>query len=390
MTPDAAERFNIVTIDLEALARNFRQVRALVGPGVRIMAVVKADAYGHGLLAAAECFRREGAAAFGVMNLDEAVRLREAGFREPVYILAGVDLGQFSEIVGRDLIPFLYDPALALELDRFARRLGRTVKAHLKIDTGMSRLGTPIKEIATALEAVRDLAQVRITGLVTHFAEADSPGSAFTLEQLTHFEQALAMARALGFDLRENNAANSAGVISLPRAHFDMVRPGLMLYGGNPFHPDRSVLDRAGVGLTPAMSLTSRVIQVKKVRAGASVSYGRTWTADRETTLAVLPIGYAHGYKRGFSDRGSVLIRGVRAPIRGRVCMNLIMVDVSRIPEATVGDEAVLLGTQGEAVITAQELADELGTIDYEIFTTFGGLNHRRYIPDPAGGETAS
>ncbi len=366
---------NIARINLGFLAHNFGQVKKMVGPDVKIMAVVKADAYGHGLLSAAGSLARAGADALGVMDLHEAVTLRDNGLDLPVFIMAGFDAAYSDEIVSRGLTPFIYEIGLARELDRAARKRNQKIKVHLKVDTGMNRLGAPLDEVEGFLEAVKNFSNLEVSGLVSHFSEADVKDSEFTLRQLTRFREIIESARLKGYRLTANSMANSAAVLGLPDSYFDMVRPGLMLYGATPADHLRQKAD-----LKPVMSLTSKVIQVKKIGPASPVSYGRTWVSERETVLATLPIGYAHGYSRRLNKSGCVLIRGKRAPVRGVICMNLTMVDVTDIPGVQVGDEVVLLGSQGRETISGQDLAEILGTVSYEIFCRIGGLNHRRYV----------
>ena len=369
-------RYNIIRIDMAALAHNLGEVKRLVGPRVKIMAVVKADAYGHGMVPVGLHMIDCGADALGVMDLHEAVGLREAGVEKPVYILAGFEPGHASEIVDRDLTPFVYEPALAEALDEAARKKDKKIDIHLKLDTGMSRLGVRYDQAEEFFSKIGDLDYVRVTGLATHFSDADIEDSDFSRTQVRRFQSLIESAgrRGLGpFSLI--NAANSATVLTHEEAYFDLVRPGLMLYGGYPAEHLRSKAD-----LRPAMSLTSRVIQIKNLPPGSGVSYGRTWTTDRETRIALVPTGYAHGFDRMFSNKGWALIRGRRAPIRGRVCMNLTMFDVTDIPGAAAGDEVVLLGRQGDEVISGETLADLSGTINYEIFCSLGSVNYLEYV----------
>ena len=371
-----SRRFNIVRVDLSALAHNLDQVRQLVDSRVKVMAVVKADAYGHGLVPVGRHLAQCGADALGVMDLNEAVLLRDAGLDLPIFILAGLDPRDCGEVLDRDLTPFVYEPGLARALNEAARSRDRLFPVHLKMDTGMNRLGATPSEAESFLTEIHGLENLAVTGLATHFADADLKDGDFIDLQLGRLEGLIGRAREMGFDqLGLSNAANSAAVMSLPRAHLDMVRPGLMLYGDYPAEHLRTRAD-----LKPAMSMVSQVIQVKKVPAGGTVSYGRTWTAEQETTIAILPLGYTHGFKRLFSNNGWALIRGQRAPIRGRVCMNLTMFDVTHIPGVVPGDEVVLLGGQGGENLTGGELAELAGTISYEIFCNLGSLNRREYI----------
>jgi len=369
------EFFNLARVDLRNLAHNFRQVRKIVGPGVEIMAVVKADAYGHGLPEAAVVLEQAGADALGVMDLHEALLLKDAGLGRPIFLLAGIKAAQADEIIKNNLIPFIYDQALARNLNRAARGLDRRVEVHLKVDTGMNRLGVQSGQAEDFLEAVRDLEYLKVTGLATHLAEVDGGDDGFAAVQLDRFDAILKIAQALGYNLTWNNAAASAAIMSLPRSYYHMVRPGLVLYGVPPLSQLAGQAD-----LRPVLSLVSQVVQVKRVEKNEPVGYGRTWVAPEPTVLATIPVGYAHGYDRGHSPGGYVLIRGRRAPIRGVVCMNLIMVDVTDIPDAEVGDEVVLLGAQGDETITAESLAAQTDTIPYEILCRLGGLNHREYL----------
>jgi len=368
--------FNRLRVDLAALGHNFRQIKRLVGPEVKIMAVIKADAYGHGLIPAAEVLVREGADGLGVMDLDEAVRLREAAITRPIYLLAGFEPGHCPEIIDLDLIPFVFDLGLAGELNDQARTRNRKVKVQLKLDTGMNRLGVRHDRAEDFLHRIKQFEHLAVTGLATHFSDADLKDSEFLQIQLGRFERLIEAVQGLGYDEPLlNNAANSAAVMSLPRAHYAMVRPGLMLYGAYPAEHFREKVE-----LKPVMSLVSRVVQVKTIPAGSGVSYGRTWIAPQETVLAVVPVGYTHGYSRLLSNRGFGLIRGRPAPVRGRVCMNMTLFDVTGIPGASPGDEVVLLGAQGGGIMSAQDLAEAIGTISYEVLCMLGGLNHREYL----------
>ena len=369
-------RFNKVRIDLDALAHNLGQVRKLVGPAVKIMAVVKANAYGHGGVRAGLHLAYSGADAIGVMDLHEAVCLREAGIKLPIYVLAGMEPENCPEMAARDIIPFVYDAAGAREMNEAARRAGKKAAIHLKLDTGMSRLGVLYDRAGNFFKEVSELEYLTVTGLATHFPEADVEGSDFTDVQISRFSDLIDQARTSGLnDLTLNTACNSAGVLSHKAGYFDMVRPGLMLYGDYPDAFQKPLAD-----LKPVMNVTSRVIQVKQVPAGSGVSYGRIFTTDRETILAAAPLGYAHGFNRLLSNQGHVLIRGKKAPLRGRVCMNLTMFDVTDIPGVSPGDEIVVMGASGDQSITGADIAARIGTISYEVFCIFGGLNTPEYI----------
>ena len=373
------QRLRFVEIDLAALAHNLAEVRRLVGRDVRVMAVIKADAYGHGLLETGACLAEAGAEGLGVMDVHEGIRLRDHGLKLPVYVLAGVAPNQCAEIVDRDLIPFLYDPALARDMNEAARKKGRQIEVQLKLDTGMSRLGAPEDQADRFFHQAAGLDYLNVTGLATHFVDADLEDGVVYREQIRALDRLIQRAQGFGLNhLKTNNAANSAAVLGLPEAHFQMVRPGLMLYGQ---YPAEHMTDFGR--LKPAMRLTSQVVQVRTLRPGQTVSYGGTWRASRETVLATVPVGYAHGLNRILSNKGSALIRGRKAPVRGRVCMNLTMFDVTAIPGVAPGDEVVLLGGQGGISISARDVADLTGTISYEVLCAMGGLNHRVYHEIP-------
>ncbi|MBF0528949.1 MAG: alanine racemase [Deltaproteobacteria bacterium] len=367
--------FNQVTVDLSALTHNLGQVRQLIGPSVRIMAMVKADAYGHGLIEVGGHLAKSGADILGVMDLQEAVILREAGVQSPIAIVAGLAPDQCREVIDYDLIPFIYDLDLVWAMEAIGRRRGKKAAIILKIDTGMHRLGVFFDVAEKFLEEITNREFLKVVGFATHLAEADDEDSEFTSEQIDRLARLIDHADRTGLHLTLNSAANSAAVLGLPRAHFQMVRPGIMLYG---YYPADYLRPKAD--LRPVMSLTSRVIQIKRVALGEAVSYGLTWTAKRETLVAVAPIGYAQGLNRLLSNKGWGLIRGHRAPIRGRVCMNLTMFDVTDIPGVAVGDEVVLIGSQGLETVSAEALAYLTGSISYEILCQVGKSNHRRYV----------
>lgn len=367
--------FNQVTIDLTALTHNLKQVRKLVGPEVRIMAMVKADAYGHGLTMVGRHLAISGADLLGVMDIHEAVALRDAGVQIPIVIVAGLAPDQCGEVVDRNFIPFVYDLDLVWAMEAAAVRRNMKAVIIVKVDTGMHRVGVPFEAAKNLLREISLSPNVEVAGLASHLAEADEEKSDYSIVQVNRLTRLIEYAEQTGLKLTLNSAANSAAILSWPQSHLQMVRPGLMLYGYYPADHLRPMAD-----LRPAMTLTSRIIQIKRVAPGEGVSYGRTWTAERDSRVAVVPVGYAHGLTRLLSNKGWGLIRGHRALIRGRVCMNLTMFDVTGIPDVTVGDEVVLLGTQDRESITAAAMANICGTISYEVLCLIGKCNHRRYV----------
>jgi alanine racemase len=369
-------------IDLGAIRENVLLACRLAGPTAQVMAVVKADAYGHGAAPVARTALTSGASWLGVALPEEAVILREDGIRSRILVLGPITPEQAELVVDHGLDQCVSDPAQAEALDRMARRRGRVVSIHLKVDTGMGRVGLPPREVRPAVEQLARLPAIRLAGLMTHFADADADDPVFTQEQASRFEAAVQALRDAGIAVPLRHAANSAALLLVPETRLDLVRPGIMLYGCHPRgarRPDDPVLH-------PALRLRTAITQVKELPAGSSVSYGRTFTASRDMRIATIPIGYADGLPRMLSDRGQVLIRGRRAALVGRVCMDMTMVDVTALPEVRAGDEAVLIGRQGDEEITADEVAALAGTISYEILCRLGPRVPRVYLPTDAAG----
>lgn len=355
-------------IDLGAIRHNIGELRRCARPQAELMAVVKADGYGHGALAVAETALAAGAAWLGVALVEEGVALRAAGCPAPILVLGWVPPEQARLAVDHDLRVACYDGELARAL-----AAAGGARVHIKVDTGMGRLGVRPQEV---LAFVRSLpGGIDVEGIFTHFAAADDPDPAFTREQLARFQGALAALAAAGIRPRWRHAANSAAIMAHPDSHLDLVRMGIAMYGLAP-DPARPW----PADLRPAMALKSRISHLKVMAAGETVSYGRTWTARGGERVATIPVGYADGYRRLFSNRGQVLIGGHPCPVVGRVCMDQTLVAVPPGVPAAVGDEAVLLGRQGQAVITADDWARTLDTINYEITCLIGSRVPRVYL----------
>jgi alanine racemase len=364
-----------LTVDLAALRHNYQQLRRRLVPGVKLMAVVKADAYGHGLVPAASTLADAGADYLGVASLEEGHALREAGIGLPILLLLGVLPEECERAVAFQLEVVLFRKDVAAALDAAGRSYNRKTRVHLKVDTGMGRLGLNPEEVLPFLEELRHFPHLEVVGLISHLAMADAPDRAYTLKQLRTFQDLLAAARTRGWELPLSHLANSAALAHLPETHFALVRPGIALYGSPPA-PGRE----PGLDLKPVMSFRTRVLQRKRLPPGTAISYGCTYITPDWCELAVLPVGYCHGYPRLLSNRGEVLIRGQRAPIRGRVCMNLTMVEVTHLPQVAEGEPVTLLGEDGAARLTADELAAWAQTISYEIYCALGNANPRRYV----------
>jgi len=351
-------------IDLNALTSNISEVRRLTNPTAKIMAIVKANAYGHGAVKVSRTVLSGGADWLGVARLDEGISLREAGIGAPILILGYLPPEQSADVVRSSLSQAIYTSDMALALADAAAAEGTRAKVHLKIDTGMGRIGW-----VAGPEAVREILilarnrHLEVEGIFTHFAAADLVDKKYTKEQFAKFTGLIEDLRRNGLEIPIKHAANSASLMEMPETHLDMVRAGIILYG---LYPSDEV-DHSRIKLHPVMSLKAKVAFVKRVPAGFKVSYGCTYITENATVIATLPLGYADGYSRLLSSKGYALIHGRRAPVVGRVCMDQIMVDVGHIPGVAVGDEAVLIGHQGEQEITADEFAGLLGTINYEV-----------------------
>jgi len=362
-------------IDLAAIATNVRVACELAGPATAVMAVVKADAYGHGAAAVAGAALGAGATWLGVAVPEEAAALRAAGVQVRILVLGPIAPEQVGLVAAHDLDQCVSDPAQAEALSREAASRGRVQRIHLKVDTGMGRVGLPPRAVRPAAERIAALPAIQTVGLMTHFADADAVDPAFTHEQLARFEAVSRDLRAAGIAIPLRHAANSAALIRHPGSRLDLVRPGIMLYGCPPCVPRRP----DDPALVPALRLRTAISQLADIAAGVSVSYGRTFVAACDMRIATLPIGYADGLSRLLSGRGRVLIGGRRAPILGRVCMDMTMVDVTHLPDVRVGDEAVLIGRQGDEEITADEVAGLTGTISYEVLCRIGPRVPRIY-----------
>ncbi|HXU61749.1 MAG TPA: alanine racemase [Polyangia bacterium] len=352
-------RPTVAEIDLGAVQRNVGRVREAVGSPVRIFGVVKADAYGHGAVPVARALEPL-CHALAVSLVEEGLELRAAGIRAPILVLGAYYNRHQDDVIAERLTPVIYDHG---DLERFAaaaKRAGRRIDVHVKVDTGMSRLGVAPGELPATLERLAAMPQLKLAGLCTHFASADVPDAAATDAQLAAFQAALDAAHAQRLPGVIRHAANSAAAVRFPSARLDAVRPGLALYGAMPSDVVRLA------GLEPTLALRSRIMAVREIAAGTSVSYGGTWRAPRPTRVATLPIGYADGYPRHIRQ-ASVLLGGRRVPIIGVVCMDMLMIDVTDLPESALAGPVTLIGRDGADEITVDELARWAGTINYEI-----------------------
>lgn len=351
-------------IDLDALAHNIREVRRLTAPGAMVTAVIKADGYGHGAKKIAQTLLDNGADRLAIAVLDEGIELRQAGFEVPILILGYTDLERAEEAVAYGLEQTVYSWELAEALSKEAARQGKTAKIHIKIDTGMGRIGLqPDREAVQLIKRIAALPNLIVEGLFTHFAVADAADKEYTQGQYAKLKWIIDTLESEGVHIPIRHCGNSATIIDLPEMHLDMVRAGIMLYG---LKPSGEVMLQK-LELRQAMSLKVRISHVKEIEAGQSVSYGRKFIAPEKRKVASLPIGYADGYTRMLSGKAEALVRGKRVPVVGRICMDQCMIDVTGIEDVAVGDEVVLFGEQMGNRISIDELAEKLGTINYEI-----------------------
>lgn len=348
-----------VTIDLDTISANFRAIREKVG--VPVMAVIKADAYGHGAIQVARQLQNE-CAFFGVSSMLEAMELRQAGLNTPILILGHTRVAAFPEAVRENIRPTIYRYEDAVALSQEAIKQGKTVPFHFAVDTGMSRLGFQVtEEAADICRQIAELPNLLPEGMFSHFATADCEDLSKSREQAALFDRFDEMLRARGVRVQIRHMDNSAGLMNFEN-HYEMVRAGIVTYG---MYPSTEV-DPALLKLTPALSWHSRVTHVKELPAGREISYGGTYVTEKPTMVATVPVGYADGYRRSLSGKFYVLIRGKRAPILGRVCMDQLMVDVTEIPGVQVNDRVVLVGHDGDEEITMEQIADAADSFNYE------------------------
>jgi len=375
-------------IDLNAIAHNVRELRQITRPEARLMAVVKANGYGHGAVEVSRCALQNGASILGVARIEEGILIRKAGISVPILVFGYTLPQQAGDLLHYDLTQSVHTIASAQQLSQIAASLADTIKIHLKVDTGMGRLGLspqnfqsdrPEKiDMDTVAEtlSIAGLEGLELDGIFTHFASADSADKAYAEYQLDLFLNYLRRLQNAGLNPALKHAANSGALIDMPRSHLDLVRPGIAIYG---LYPSDEV-DLQRISLKPAMALKSQIIQLKKVPAGFNISYGSTYTTRHPTTIATVPIGYADGLNRRLSSHGQMLVGGQRVPIVGRVCMDLTMLDVGNVKNVQMGDEVVVFGQQGNETLSVDEMAAMLDTINYEIVTGISARVPRIYL----------
>lgn len=365
-------------VDLDIIAANMRIIRRMA-KSKEVAAVIKADAYGHGAAVLAKVLRENGADRFAVARLSEGLELRRSGIKEPIFVLGHVDACQAEQAIAHKIDICMYDYEEAKAFSAEAVRQGRTVRFDIAVDSGMNRIGyKPTAESVEEIVKISRLPNVVLEGIFTHFCMADCTDKAFTHGQYKKFKWICDELASRGVKINVHHCANSASILELPQYHWDMARAGIILYGMAPSHE----VGIKGTGLKPAMSLKCTVTHIKRIEPGEGISYGQKFVAKSPRIIATLPAGYADGYTRLLSGKAEVLIHGQRAKVVGNICMDQCMADVTDIPGVKVGDEVVLFGSQGAQQILADELADEIGTINYEITCMVSRRVPRVYIKD--------
>ena len=367
-------RPTVAEVDLTAIAHNLKGIRTRVGKSVAIMAVVKANAYGHGLQHVASFVEPTLADYFGVAFPEEGVELRKAGIRKPIQVFTIADQAQASLYAKYGLEATISSTGDVDLLNKEARKSGKIVQVHLKIDTGMNRIGVKAADLETIATSLGKARKLELKGIFTHFATADERNKQFLMHQLDEFRRCVERLKVLGVEAVHVHCANSASILDVPETYFTMVRPGVMMYG---YYPSRETTEI--IPLRTAMTLKTRVALVKSIAPGESVSYNRRYVATQRTTIATLPIGYADGYTRLLSGKAVALIGGKKCPAVGTICMDQMMVDIGA-ENVRPGDEAVLIGSQGNGYISARDLAESIGTIPYEICCAISSRVPRTYI----------
>lgn len=353
-------------IDLQALSHNLNEVRRCVGKRL-IIPIVKANAYGHGIIEVSRHLIRNGIKMLGVAFVEEAIKLRDAGIDSSIIVLFERD--NIDAFLRYKLIPTIFDLQTAKRFSIEAYKQNTVLPIHVKIDTGMGRIGIDTSIAEKSIHEIMRLRNIRVEGLMSHLSSADLEDREFTLQQIEGFKKIVGSLKKKGITFKFLHIANSAGITKFPESHLNAVRPGIMLYG------------YGGDNLKPVLTLKSKILHLKTVPPNTPISYGRTFITKRRSLIATLPIGYADGYNRRLTNHGEVLINGRRAPVIGRVCMDTTMVDVTDIPDIDIDSEAILIGSSGKERITAEEIAHKIGTIPYEVLTSIGERVERVYKP---------
>lgn len=367
-----------VEVNLSNLDYNIKNIKAKVGEDREIIGIIKADGYGHGSVEVANVLRKNGVKTFAVAALSEAIRLREHGVKEDI-IMLGLTPDLYADtIVQYDITPVVCSASNAAAIAESAQKAGKVVEGLVAVDTGMGRIGylPDDPEAISDIQEMEKLKGFQIKGLFSHFATADAADKTYARQQEAHYQAFYEKLAAAGVKIPMKTFANSAAIMEIPSVHFDAVRPGIILYGCYP----SSEVDKSQLSLKPVMSVKANIVHLKEVPKGATISYGRKYTAPRKSLIATLALGYADGFPRPYSLVGKVIVNGVFAPIAGNICMDQCMVDVTDVPDVKVGDEVIIMGSDGTNTILADDIGDATGTINYEIVCAFGQRLPKIYV----------
>ena len=366
-------------IDLDALENNIKNIKSYVKSGTKVMAVVKADAYGHGCPVAAKTLIKNGADYLGVAFIDEAKQIRDAGIDCPILVLGYTAAEDVEKMVELDVTPTVYQLESAEKFSKAAIKYGKKVKIHIKLDTGMNRIGFPCNEESLkTIEIISNLPNIEIEGIFTHFSCADDKDRDYTDSQAKKFIWAAESLEKMGVSIPIKHVCNSAGIVNFPEYHFDMVRAGIIIYGVKP----SDYVDISPLELKPALTLKSMVTRIQKIGAGEKISYGGTFVSEKDTKIAAISIGYADGYLRILSGKAPVLINGETAKVVGRICMDQCIIDVTSVNNIKVEDEVIVAGGESGSPVSFDKLAELAGTINYELFCLIGKRVPRIYLKE--------
>jgi alanine racemase len=364
-------------INLDNIVSNYKAIKKIVGEKKEIIGVVKADGYGHGSIPVAKELQIEGVNGIAVAVLQEGIILRKYGIKVPIIVLGYTTKDEYGDLVKYDITQTVFKFSMAEEISKVASKIGKNAKIHIKLDTGMGRIGfLPNEKSIEEVVKISKLPNIDVEGIFTHFSKADEKDKSYTKYQLDKFKGFIEKLEKRNVKISKKHASNSAGIIDVKNAQFDMVRLGISLYG---LYPSEEV-KKENVELKPALSLVSNIIFIKEVEAGSYISYGGTYKTEKASKIATIPVGYGDGYARSLSSKGRVLIKGQYAPIVGRICMDQFMVDVTHIDNVEEGDEVILIGTQGGKSISVEELASHMNTINYEVICQLGKRIPRIYL----------
>ena len=366
-------------IDLDCIINNYKQIQKHLGEKNKIIGVLKADGYGHGAIPIAKELQKEGIYGFGVAVLQEAITLRKYGISVPIIVLGYTTNYEYADLIKYNIVQTVFNIDMANEISKVAVKSNKIAKIHIKLDTGMGRLGfIPCEKSLKEVETIYSLPNIEIEGIFTHFSKADESCKEYTHKQIVVFNEFIQKLEDKGIHIDFKHAANSAGIIDVRESHYNMTRCGIALYG---LYPSEEV-EKTNVELKPALSLISSLTHVKEVDKGTYISYGGTYITQEKSIIGTIPVGYGDGYPRSMSSKGRVLIKGDYAPIIGRVCMDQLMVDVTNINNVKEGDEVVLIGKQNDNYISVEEIAEIMGTINYEVVCQLGKRIPRIYLKE--------